>query len=156
MKTVDIPITGNEKIAEIESPYSALVEFYRAFNNQDFEIMQHNWLQSDDASMSNPLGGVKRGWQEISTVYEKIFYGQANVYVEFYDYSIHETENMFVAVGRERGYLASNNEKINLAIRTSRSFIKDDRVWKQIHHHGSMDNPGLLSSYQSTLKNKAS
>ena len=98
--------------------------------------------------MSNPLGGVKRGWEEIAGVYERIFHGSAIVYVEFYDFTIHETASMFCAVGRERGWLEKDGHKLELAIRTSRTFLKDHLSWKQLHHHGSMDNPELLAQYQ--------
>lgn len=155
MKTESTAIIGNEKIKEVGSTYAALVDFYRAFNQQDFELMQNNWLQTEEASMSNPLGGVKRGWNEISTVYEKIFNGMANVYVEYYDYTIHESDNMFVAVGRERGYLEINNQKVDIAIRTSRTFFKSDGQWKQIHHHGSMDDADRLANYQQTVMSNA-
>jgi hypothetical protein len=117
--------------------------------------MECNWLQTDEASMSNPLGGIKRGWHEIREVYKKIFNGEARVYVEFYNYSIHPTENMFVAVGHERGLLEINKQKIELAIRTSRVYQLHDTQWKQIHHHGSMDTPGLLKTYQDTLLKKS-
>ena len=131
-----------------------MINFYMAFNNKNYELMEQNWLQSDEASMSNPLGGIKRGWNEIKEVYKKIFNGDASVYVEFYDYSIHPTENMFITVGKERGILETNGNKIELAIRTSRIYQLHDKQWKQIHHHGSMDNPQLLNTYQSTLLNK--
>ncbi len=104
--------------------------------------------------MSNPLGGIKRGWSEIKDVYQRIFDGEASVTVEFYDYSIHSTESMFIAVGRERGTLEINNEIIELAIRTSRAYCLHNNQWKQIHHHGSMDNPEMLATYQTTLLNK--
>jgi hypothetical protein len=113
--------------------------------------MQDNWLQADEASMSNPLGGVKRGWNEIGQVYEKIFYGKARVYVEYYDYSIHESDSMFVAVGRERGTLELAGDKIDLSIRTTRVFIQQSDAWRQLHHHGSMDDAKLLMRYQSTV-----
>lgn len=76
------------------------------------------------------------------------------MYVEFYDYSIYSSETMFFAAGRERGTLEINNEIINLAIRTSRAYCLQDNKWKQIHHHGSMDNPELLATYQKALRNK--
>lgn len=148
------PITGQEERSDEVLPYAALVDFYYAFNHQDFEVMTSNWISTEEASMSNPLGGVKRGWNEIEEVYRKIFNGKAKVYVEFYDYSIHVTENMFIAVGRERGLLEINNQKIELAIRTSRTYCIVNNQWKQIHHHGSMDNPELLAIYQNELKNK--
>lgn len=154
MNIVNKAITGDETKFGDGTPYAALINFYHSFNHQNAELMKSNWLQSEESSMSNPLGGLKRGWSEISEVYKKIFNRNAKVYVEFYDYSIHESENMFVAVGRERGSLEMNNKTIELAIRTSRSFYRHDGQWKQIHHHGSMDNPELLATYQTTLINK--
>lgn len=145
------PITGEEKKSDNTSPHSALVDFYNSFNHKNFDLMEENWLQSAEASMSNPLGGLKRGWDEIKEVYTKIFSGSAKVYVEFYDYSIYCTDNMFVAVGRERGSLEINNEITNLLIRTSRVFSLVENQWKQVHHHGSMDNPELLGKYQEVL-----
>jgi hypothetical protein len=101
--------------------------------------------------MDNPLGGIKRGWNEISEVYSKIFSGPAEVYVEYYDYTIHESAEMFYAVGRERGYFKLNAEKINLAIRTSRIFKLIGSNWKQVHHHGSIEDPKLLERYQNAV-----
>lgn len=104
METTMIAITGKEDQGDLSTPYQALVQFYYAFNEGDFETMSANWLQSDEIAMDNPLGGIKRGWDEIRTVYENIFNGPAEVYVEYYDYTIHESPDSFYAVGRERGY----------------------------------------------------
>lgn len=154
MNIINQPITGQQASPDNISPYAALIEFYTAFNHQDYQLMESNWLQTAEASMSNPLGGIKRGWSEIKEVYQKIFSGSVTVYIEFYDYSIHATENMFLAAGRERGALYLNNEKVELAIRTSRIYTLYENKWKQIHHHGSMDNPELLSKYQTILLGK--
>ena len=154
MKLINKAITGQEIRLEEGTPYEALLNFYYAFNQQDFEMMSKNWMLTNESSMSNPLGGIKRGWNEIEEVYTKLFKGKAKVYVEFYDYSINVTENMFVAVGREKGFLEMNNEKIELAIRTSRTYRLFNNQWKQIHHHGSMDDPELLERYQSAVLNK--
>ena len=154
MQIMNQPITGQEARSEVASPHAALVNFYHAFNNRNFELMQANWLPSEEASMSNPLGGVRRGWDDIKQTYKKIFTGEARVYVEFYDYSLHISEGMFIAVGRERGALEIDGKKIELAIRTSRTYVLYGKQWQQIHHHGSMDNPELLASYQNTLIRK--
>ena len=145
-------ITGTEDVAaDAASPEAALAQFYRAFNNGDLVLMESNWEQSEEASMSNPLGGVKRGWESIREVYDRIFNGKARVYVEFYDYTIHRAGVMFCAVGRERGYLQTGNQKIDLTIRTSRTYRMDCGRWHQIHHHGSIDNPQLLAEYQDAV-----
>lgn len=92
-------------------------------------MMSENWVQSDNIAMDNPLGGIKRGWTEIKQVYERIFNGPAEVYVEYFDYTIHETAAMFYAAGREQGYFRLSGEEITLAIRTSRIFQKIDDRW---------------------------
>ncbi len=129
----------------------ALSNFYKAFNTRNMRLMEQSWLHTDEVSMDNPIGGIRRGWEEISKGYDKIFNGKSEVYVEFYDYSIHTTETMFFATGREHGYFRTEGKEIPLAIRTSRIFIKLNGEWKQIHHHGSIDNPELLKEYQDAL-----
>jgi hypothetical protein len=148
-------ITGSESIeAKASDPEFALIEFYRAFNSGDLELISRNWEQTEQSSMSNPLGGLKRGWESIKEVYERIFNGTAQVYVEFYDYTIHHSGVMFIAVGRERGYFQHGENKIDLSIRTSRTYRLDRGRWHQIHHHGSIDDPGLLERYQKAVLGK--
>jgi hypothetical protein len=154
MNLVTMPITGSEPIEDSAKPFNALAEFYRAFNTRDLKLMRANWTNSDEASMSNPLGGVRRGWESIQEVYSKIFSGPAEVYVEFYDYTIHQAGIMFCAVGRERGYFSLNGKRVDLVIRTSRFYRMDCGKYHQIHHHGSIDAPALLAEYQSAVMGK--
>jgi ketosteroid isomerase-like protein len=154
IKTNLIPVTGKENMGNLTEPFQALVQFYRAFNNRDLTLMSDNWEQSEEIAMDNPVGGIRRGWAEIKEVYEKIFNGPARVYVEFYDYTIHRGKDMFYAVGRERGEFSIGNKKVNLAIRTSRIFKFFGGKWKQVHHHGSIDNPELLKEYQQAVLRK--
>lgn len=148
-------INGSENLANFENfNLRALVSFYKAFNQRDLKLMQKVWLNTDAASMNNPVGGIMRGWNNIENVYNKIFNGKVKVYVEFYDFTIHSTDNMFLVTGRERGFFEKENTKIDLAIRTSRVFIMVNGDWKQIQHHGSIDNPDLLKRYQDAVLNK--
>lgn len=148
-------ITGSESIeAKVSDPEFALIEFYHAFNSCNLDLMSRNWEQTEQSSMSNPLGGLKRGWESIREVYERIFNGTAQVYVEFYDYTIHHSGSMFIAVGRERGYFQQGKTKIDLSIRTSRTYRLDCGRWHQIHHHGSIDAPDLLERYQKSVLGK--
>jgi len=148
---VEDPITGRERPDDSLSPYAALVGFYRAFNSRDMATMAGNWDQSPDIAMDNPLGGIKRGWDEIKGVYERIFGGPASVYVEFYDYTIHEHEDVFYAVGRERGRFGKDGLEMELEIRTSRIFRRTRDGWKQVHHHGSIEDPALLDRYRTAV-----
>jgi ketosteroid isomerase-like protein len=143
-------IDGSE-IKKDSSEITALSKFYKAFNNQDMLLMEQSWLNTEDISMDNPIGGIRRGWEEIGKGYDKIFKGKAKVYVEFFDFSIHKTPTMFFVTGKERGYFKTDTIEIPLAIRTTRIFILVDGNWRQIHHHGSIDNPDLLKTYQEAI-----
>lgn len=147
------PITGSELGIDTTSAYGALVQFYNAFNYANIVLMSENWANTPDIAMDNPLGGIKRGWKDIKSVYQRIFDGKAEVHVEFYDYTIHEGIDFFYAVGRERGQFKASGQIIHLAIRTSRIYQKLDGKWKQVHHHGSIENPELLKSYQQLVNN---
>jgi len=151
MKPTQEAITGKEEIGDKSTPYQALVEFYKAFNERDITLMENNWANSDEIAMDNPLGGIMRGWNNISELYSRIFEGQAKVYVEYYDYTIHETNEMFYDVGRERGNFAIGEQSIDLKIRTSRIFKKIEGQWRQVHHHGSID-ADLLKTYQDLVR----
>ncbi len=153
MKQQITVLNGSE--TKIESPALQTVSlFYKAFNSKDLLLMQQVWLNELAASMDNPIGGIRRGWEDIRMGYEKLFQGKLHIQVEFYDFTLHTTEEMFVVVGRERGTLTYNEKVLELAIRTSRTFIKQDSAWKQLHHHGSIDSPALLEQYQGIILGK--
>ncbi len=145
------PITGFEDLRDLTHPRHALTQFYRAFNTRDIMLMRQNWSPFDDVSMNNPLGGIKRGWPEIRRVYERLFCGPIRVTVELYNYSLHVSGEIFYAVGRERGRLETPTTVSELSFRTTRVFRLLDHHWRQVHHHGSIDDPSQLDRYQSTL-----
>jgi ketosteroid isomerase-like protein len=152
MTPTQTPVTGREELTDLSQPQQALAQFYRAFNSRDLELMKQNWLQTEEAAMDNPLGGIKRGWREIEPVYRSVFEGSATVLVEFFDYTLHVAEGFFYVVGRERGELrTADGTRLELKIRTSRLFRKSEKTWKQVHHHGSIDDPDLLKQYQSLV-----
>lgn len=142
------PITGRETIADPGEPVYALAQFYRAFNTRDLALMAENWASADDIAMDNPLGGIARGWPAVRAIYERLFTGRARVAVGFHEYTLHRSDDMFYAVGRERGVLETPETTLALAIRTSRVFRRIAGRWRQVHHHGSIDDPRLLDAYQ--------
>ncbi|MCL5059348.1 MAG: nuclear transport factor 2 family protein [Candidatus Thermoplasmatota archaeon] len=156
MQAVEQAITGARYSSHIggSTPEAALEQFYAAFNGRDLALMADNWAQTDEIALDNPLGGIRRGWTEIRPLYERVFSGPAAVYVEFYDYSLHLGQELFYAVGRERGYFRRGNTELALAIRTSRVFRQFAGRWKQVHHHGSIEDPDLLARYQSAVLGK--
>ena len=150
----DIPpsIDGTETHLDPASPLAALSAFYRAFNRRDLAAMAQNWSTTEDDAMSNPLGGIARGWPAIEAVYRRIFEGPARVQVEFHDYTLHEAGELFWAVGRERGALIRGERRLAPAIRTSRLFRRIEGAWRQVHHHGSFEDAALLAAYQDAVR----
>jgi len=142
-------IDGTE-CAATGTPLGALSEFYRAFNQRDLELMRQNW-RMEECVLDNPLGGIRRGWAEIEPLYVRLFDGPARVRVAFFDYSLHLGADLFVAAGRERGYFEKGDLRIELAIRTSRVFRFTEGRWRQIHHHGSIEDPELLARYRAAV-----
>ncbi len=146
--TIPGPITGKEGLGDLSRPEQALAQFYRGLNSRDLALMAQNWEQSNEAAVDNPLGGIMRGWEEIRAVYERIFHGSARLYVEFHDYSLHVSDALFSAVGRERGRFDNGPIGLDLAIRTTRIFRRVGAGWRQVHHHGSIEDTVMLDAYR--------
>ena len=156
VQTVDKPVTGREVITDSGEPMAGLAQFYRALNSRDMALMQRNWDTSDEAVMDNPLGGIKRGWSEIRSVYERLFASPGQYSFEFHDYTLQRYGEIFIAIGRERGRLdLQDGAPLELAIRTTRVFRSIDGVWRQIHHHGSIEDPEMLARYQQAVLRRA-
>jgi SnoaL-like domain len=152
LSTTQQPVTGKEKVEDEREPLSALSQFYRALNSRDMLLMDQNWDASDDVVMDNPLGGIKRGWPEIRSVYARLFATRGRFQFEFYDYTLQRYAEAFIAIGRERGHLeVAGGDAIELAIRTTRVFRWTGERWRQVHHHGSIDNPEMLARYQKAV-----
>ena len=152
VKIEQIPVTGKERKGQLTPQMRALSEFYEALNNRDLEQMARNWAHTDEAVMDNPVGGIKRGWEEIRSVYAQIFARPEPFWFEFYDYTYHEAGKVFFVVGRERGEYRSGTTVLKMAIRTTRIFRLIEAEWRQVHHHGSIEDAELLARYQKAVR----
>jgi ketosteroid isomerase-like protein len=156
MKPIQNPITGAENLGDLSHPQQALAQFYRAFNSRDLKMIDENFAQTDEVAIDNPLGGIRRGADEPHKMYEGVFKSPADVHVEFWDYTIHRAGDVFWAVGRERGTYHDGETVKNLNIRTTRIFQLVDGRWRQIHHHGSIEDAKLLDDYQGAVRSASS
>jgi ketosteroid isomerase-like protein len=152
MKPTQEPITGKEELGDLSQPQQALAQFCKAFNTRDLNLIEENFALSDDVAIDNPLGGIRRGSDAPHKVYEAVFRGPADVHVEFWDYTVHRVGDVFWAVGRERGTYRDGGAVKDLNIRTTRIFQLVDGRWRQIHHHGSIEDAKLLADYQSAAR----
>jgi hypothetical protein len=137
----------------IEGAKMLMESFYFAFNNRNMDVFNKVWANHQLIQLNNPLGGILRGYVSIAALYEQVFNGTASVWVELSDIVEFQTENMIVFAGRESGEFTKNNRTLPLSIRTSRviQWFGSDTGWKQVHHHGSIDDPHLLDVYQQAV-----
>jgi ketosteroid isomerase-like protein len=71
---------------------------------------------------------------------------------EFWDYTQHRSGDVFWVVGRERGRLTMDGASLELAIRTTCLFRRTGGRWRQIHHHGSIEDPDMLARYLAAVR----
>ena len=148
MKWRLIEVTGDETKADDGGPLDTLIDFYRAFNAGDLAGLEAIWFEGQAPSMDNPIGGIRRGWGSISEGYSKLFEGPATVHVTFHDFISQGGDDWHLFVGRERGACQTPTETMDLAFRTTRWFVRNDGRWRQLHHHGSIEDPKMLADYQ--------
>lgn len=141
-------ITGAEAKTGDGSALDALIEFYRAFNAGDIAGLAAIWEDGDAPSMDNPIGGIRRGWDAIREGYLKLFAGSAKVQVTFHDFTSQGGSDWHLFVGREKGVCTTADASLDLRFRTTRWFIRTNGLWRQLHHHGSIEEPALLADYQ--------
>jgi len=146
------PITGKEDLTDLSRPEQAPTQFYRAFNSRDLAMIDANFAASDEVAIDNPLGGIRRGADVPHKMYETVFKSPADVHVEFWDYTIDRVGDVFWAVGRERGTYRDGDAVKDLNIRTTRVFRLIGGRWRQVHHHGSIDDAKLLADYQNAVR----
>jgi len=101
--------------------------------------------------MDNPMGGIRRGWQSISEGYLRLFKGPAIVQVTFHDFTSQGGDDWHLFVGREKGTCVTPDERMEVRFRTTRWFTRRGGAWRQLHHHGSIEEPGMLAAYQKTI-----
>jgi len=151
MKARLTEITGHEARSGSEDALEALIDFYRAFNARDLDGLAANWEPGDAPSMDNPMGGIRRGWRSISEGYSKLFDGPAIVQVTFHDFTSQGGDDWHLFVGQERGTCITPDVKMAIRFRTTRWFTRRGGIWRQLHHHGSIEEPEMLAAYQRTI-----
>ncbi len=136
---------------------AALETFYHAFNQRSLPTLEAIWADHALVQLNNPLGGILRGRTAIGQLYTRVFTGAARVWVEFADIVAYTSAGTAVFAGRERGEFTVGSITVPLSIRTSRVFDHQDGIgWRQVHHHGSIDDVDLLRTYQQAVTSVAS
>lgn len=144
---------GQTMLPGVEGARALVESFYYAFNQRDMEVFTAVWAEHQLIQLNNPLGGMLRGYEPIAGLYRGIFNGSARVWVELDDIVEFQSDAMLVFAGRETGEFTRDGLTIPLSIRTSRivQWMGAEVGWKQVHHHGSIDDVHLLAGYQQAV-----
>lgn len=137
--------------AGFEGAVAALETFYAAFNGGDLSLLRSVWNDDDLVRLKNPLGGVLEGREQITDLYDTIFAGPAEVWVELRDVVAYELGEAVVFSGREFGEFTRSAETVPLEIRTTRVMHWADGRWSHVHHHGSITDTATLQSYRAAV-----
>jgi hypothetical protein len=145
---------GEARAPTLEGARAALECFYFAFNQRSLDAFDAVWAPGELITLNNPLGGIMRGLDDIRRLYQRIFAGPSQVWVELSDIVEYVGQDTVVFAGRERGEFTQGGRTIPLEIRTSRVFqyFGDQFGWRQVHHHGSIDNSEALARYQHAVR----
>ena len=131
---------------------AALESFYYSFNNQDLDVFARVWIADDLIRLKNPLGGILDGIDAITALYDGIYNGPADVWVEFSDIVAYLLgDDAVVFSGREKGEFTKGGVSLPLDIRTTRVFHRFDGRWGQVHHHGSITDSAALDTYRAAV-----
>lgn len=136
----------------IEGARAALETFYYALNERSIDVFRQIWLDDPLIQLDNPVGGILRGAQPITDLYARIFKGSVRVR-EFYDIVTYASSEIVVFAGREHGTYEYDGNTFPLDIRTTRIFayVPARGGWRQVHHHGSIDDAARLAHYQEAI-----
>lgn len=145
------------RLAELDRPGSegaeaALETLYYAINHRILSLFRQLWVDDPFSQVDNPVGGIARGTGEIAALYARIFNGAVRVKVELGDVVRYATPEIVIFTGREHGTFESDGRVEPLEIRTTRAFRYVDGLgWRQMHHHGSIDQADVLARYQTAV-----
>ena len=149
---------ARNRLGEVRKPgpegARALVEsFYFAFNQRNAHVLRRVWAEDELIQLCNPLGGILRGYEHVAALYGRVFGGATRVWVELEDIVEFQAQETVVFSGRERGEYTQNGTSLPLAIRTTRvvQWLGPEIGWRQVHHHGSIDDAQMLARYQANL-----
>lgn len=142
------------RLAELPQPgidgaEAALETLYYALNHRILSLFRQMWVDDPLSQLDNPVGGIARGTDEIAALYARIFNGAVRVNVELTDVVRYATPEIVIFAGREHGTYEVDGRVEPLDIRTTRVLRYVDGLgWRQLHHHGSIDQANVLTRYQ--------
>jgi ketosteroid isomerase-like protein len=129
----------NSQAAEIQAVEQANAEFYTSLNalfTGDVAPMETVWSHADDVTYMGPAGGFQIGWQEVRDNWQTQAARKLGGKVEPAETRYIVGDDLAFSFGYERGdNLDAQGEPVNVSIRATNVFRKENGQWKMIGHH---------------------
>lgn len=124
---------------EREAVREAAQGFYAALNQLfvgELEPMKAVWLHREDVTYMGPGGGIRHGWKAVLADWEVQAAMKMGGTVERSDMRITIGTNLAVVTDYEIGKnLTADGKPMEVKIRATNVFRKEDGQWKMIGHH---------------------
>ena len=121
--------------------FDSAVEAYRealaAFVTGDPRPVERLYSRSDDVTLANPLGPLRRGWADVEQAIEEAAANFESGTVRFEEVSRDATPDLGYVVQLERFEvrLAGSTEVAPTSLRVTMIFRPEENTWKVVHRH---------------------
>ena len=116
----------------IDGAHAALETFYHALNTASRDLFRRMGIAGSHAHLVDRTVRFR---------------------VELTRIARYATPTLVIFVGIEHGSYWHNGTETPLDARTTRAFgFIEGQGWRQVHHHGSIDDPAALTAYQSAMR----
>lgn len=117
----------------------ASARFYTSLNvlfTGDASPMQQTWSHADDVTYMGPAGGILVGWEQVRSVWEAQAALKLGGNVEPTEMHVTLGDNLAVVQCLELGHnLDAQGQPLQVSIRATNVFRKENGEWKMIGHH---------------------
>ena len=117
----------------------AVSQFYVALNEMfkgNVEPIKEVWSHAGDVTYMGPTGGIKIGWQQVLADWETQAAMKLGGTVKPENMTITVGNNLAFTINYEKGSnVDSEGKPIEVSIRATNIFRKEDGKWKMIGHH---------------------
>jgi ketosteroid isomerase-like protein len=117
---------------------TAAEQFYASLNSMfagDIDPMLELWSHADDVTYMGPAGGILVGWEAVRKSWEDQAKLKLGGKVEPVDMHVIAGEEIGITVNYERGTNYTNGKLVEVNIRATNVFRRENGKWKMIGHH---------------------
>jgi ketosteroid isomerase-like protein len=139
MLLATVPCFADSTIDETKAVEQVSNQFYTSLNalfTGDFTPMSEVWSHADDVTYMGPAGGFQRGWDEVRNIWEEQAALKLGGNVEPFDLQVTVNGDLAFTQCYEKGAnFDAQGEPVNVSIRATNVFRKENGQWKVIAHH---------------------